>query len=284
MNQENTMPEPEKSTAPAKGPGLMPLIVVAIVIMAAVGGIFAYNEFLKPKIVPGQVNVILSIDYGNGTVEWHNVSTTNNSMTGVMTAALGNSNFQMGKSIEGVAYMENIGGVKNNGTVGGMTDSQSRWWVYSLNGTMAPLTGMTFESRHSLAPVKNQQTIAFIFAVSDGPSGIIDKVGISVTVKLDFGNGTTRQETVVTDNYTALGALEAMVGHENLDMTDYGTWGILVDGIEGVKTGSTVDGIADTSDYYWFWYVNDDFAMVGASQYVLQDGDVMEWTFEESAW
>jgi hypothetical protein len=260
------------------------MLVVTIVIIAAVGGIFAYSEFLKPEIVPGSIDVTISIDYGNGTVEWHNVSTTNNSMTGVMTAALGAGNFQLGKSIEGVAYMEAVRGVRNNGTVGGVTDSLSRWWVYSLNGTVAPPTGMTFESRHSLAPVKNGQKIAFSFAASDGPSGIMDKAGITVTVKLDFGNGTIRQETVVTDNYTALGALEALVGHENLDMTDYGAWGILVDGIEGVSTGSTVEGIADTSNHYWFWYVNGDFAMVGASQYVLQDGDTMEWSFEESQW
>ena len=123
----------------------------------------------------------------------------------------------------------------------------------------------------------------FNFETAEGPSGAIEKTGISVTVKLNYGNGTVEQDTVITQNFTALGALEAFVGYEKLDITDYG-WGVLVDGINNVTTGSTVEGIDDTSNYYWMWYVNDDFAMVGASQYVLQDGDVMEWNFEESTW
>jgi hypothetical protein len=278
------MPEPERTTPPKSRPGLLPLIVVAIVILAAVGGIFAYNEYMKPELVPGEVSIALSIDYGNGTVEWHNITTTNNSMTGALAAAIGSANFNVNKSVEGVLFMESVKGVRNNGTIGGMPDAQSRWWQYSINGTAAPLTNLTFESRHALAPLKDCQRIDFKFIPAFGPIGIIDKSGITVTVKLNYGNETTIEETIVTDNYTALGALEEIVGYENLAMTDYGAWGFIVDGINDVTTGATVDGISDTSNYYWLWYVNDDFAMVGASQYVLQDGDVMEWRFEESIW
>ena len=264
-------------------PGIKPLIVVAIVIIAAVGGIFLMNSFMEPDIEPGSVSVSLSIDYGNGTVEWYNVTTTNNSVPGVLSEAIGADNIVDERSIEGVQFFGNIRGVKNNGTVGGLADSSDRWWTYSINGTLAPMTDKTFESRETIAPVRNGQNLKFIFALTEGPSGMIEKTGISVTVKLNYGNETVVEELVITDNYTALGALEEMVRYENLDITDY-DWGVLINGINNVTTGSTVEGIDDTSNYYWFWYVNDDFAYVGASQYVLQDGDVMEWSFEESTW
>ncbi|MDO9537205.1 MAG: DUF4430 domain-containing protein [Thermoplasmata archaeon] len=284
MSENNETVKTTSQAVPKSGPRMLPLIVVAIVIMAAVGGIFMFNKFMKPDIDPDEVNVSISINYGNGTVEWYNVSTVNNSMTGVLSQAIDDNNFVVEQSIEGVLYIESLRGVRNNGTVNGLADTEDRWWRYSINGTLAPLTNQTFDSRNTLAPIKNGQTIAFAFMKSDGPSGIVDKSGISITVRIDYGNGTVAEEIVTTSNYTALGALEAMVGHGNLDMTDHGGLGILVNGINGVSTGSTVEGIEDTSNYYWFWYVNDDFAYVGASQYVLQDGDVMEWRFEESSW
>ncbi|MCK5024151.1 MAG: DUF4430 domain-containing protein, partial [Thermoplasmata archaeon] len=205
------------------------------------------------------------------------------SVPGILAEAVGAGNLEDKRSIEGVLFFDNIRGVKNNGTVGGLADSSDRWWTYSINGTLAPMTNKTFESREILAPVRDGQDLEFVFALTEGPSGMIEKTGISITVKLNYGNGTVVSETVITDNYTAQGALEEMVGYENLDITDY-SWGVLVNGINNVSTGSSVEGIDDTSNYYWFWYVNDEFAMVGASQYVLQDGDVMEWSFEESSW
>ena len=269
--------------ASSSGLGIKPLIVVAIVIIASVAGIFVMNNLMEPDIVPNEISATLVIDYGNGTVEWYNVTTVNNSVPGILAEAIGAENIEAERSIEGVLFFENIRGVKNNGTVGGLTDSSDRWWTYSINGTLAPMTDKTFESRDSLAPVRDSQTLNFAFTVADGPSGMIEMTGISVTVKIDYGNGTVISETVITDNYTALGALEEIFGYENLDITDY-DWGVLVNGINNVNSGSTVEGIDDTSNYYWFWYINDDFAYVGASQYILQDGDVMEWSFEESTW
>ncbi len=276
------MNEEVKEASDSK-PGIKPLIVVAIMIIAAVGGIFVMNSLMEPDIDPNAVSVSLSINYGNGTVEWYNITTTNNSVPGILMEAVGNDNVETERSIEGVLFFNSIQNVKNNGTVGGLADSENRWWTYSINGTLAPMTTNTFQSKDDLAPIREGQKLNFIFAVAQGPSGAVEKTGISVTVKLNYGNGTVVEELIVTQNFTALGALEASVGYENLDITDY-DWGVLINGINNVTTGSTVEGIDDTSNYYWFWYINDDFAYVGASQYVLQDGDVMEWSFEESTW
>jgi hypothetical protein len=267
----------------ASRPKLGAIALVAVLVIAGLAGVLMMNKIMEPDIDPDAVSATLVIDYGNGTVEWHNVTTTNNSVPGMLREAVGPDNLRLNRSIEGVLFIEGIHEVENNGTVGGLADSRDRWWTYSINGTRAPATSLTFNSRDDLAPVRQDQTLNFVFSVSDGPSGLVEKTGISVTVRINYGNGTIISETIVTDNYTAMGALESLVGYENLDITDY-SWGVLVNGINGVSSGSTVAGIDDTGNYYWFWYVNDDYAMVGASQYVLQDGDVMEWNFEESTW
>lgn len=260
-----------------------PIIVVAVLIIAGMAGILIMNKFMEPNIEPNAVSVSVSIDYGNGTVEFHNVTSTNNSVPGILSEAVGPARVRMNRSIEGVSFFSGIRDVENNGTVGGLADTGNRWWTYTINGTLAPGTADTFRHRNELAPVRDGQVLEFSFAVADGPSGVIEKTGISVTVKINYGNGTVVSKSLITDNYTALGALEAAVGYGNLDITDYG-WGVLVNGINNVSTGSAVPGLNDTSNHYWFWYVNGDYAMVGASQYVLRDGDVMEWNFEESTW
>jgi hypothetical protein len=107
---------------------------------------------------------------------------------------------------------------------------------------------------------------------------------VTVTLNIDYGNGSVDSSTITTVNYTALGILEEKVGIENLDMTHYEGLGWLVNGINGVENGATVPGIDDTSAYYWQYYVNDELGPVAAERYALCEGDVLEWRFEEIAW
>lgn len=265
------------------GLGWKPIAVVAVVVVAAVAGIFLVDELVKVEVNPLEVSAALMIDYGDGKVEWYNVTTVNNTIPGILAAGIGDGGYEMGRGIEGVAFVESIGHVKNNASVQGIDDTSGMWWMYSMNGTQAPVTSEAFAAKNDIAIVREGQTIELEFVEADGPSGVFEKTGISVTVNIDYGNGTFQNQTIITNNFTALGALEEAVGFENLDMQDFG-WGAFVNGIGGVSTGTEVEGIDDTSAYYWLWYINDDYAMVGAGQYVLQDGDVMEWAFEESTW
>ena len=255
------------------------MVIVALVIGAAIGGIILMQDMNKVEIDPNEVSATLVIDYGNGDVEWYNVTTVNNTLPGVLSASIGDDRYDMERSIEGVAYLGSIDDVANNVTVQGIGDTAGMWWSYSFNGTQAPVTSQAFAAKDDIAIVRDGQTIELKFMLGDGPSGVFDKTGISVKVNIDFGNGTYLNQTIITDNYTALGALEEAVGYDNLDMQDFG-WGAFVNGIDGISTGSTVEGIDDTSAYYWLWYINDGYASVGAGQYVLQDGDVMDWRFE----
>lgn len=50
------------------------------------------------------------------------------------------------------------------------------------------------------------------------------------------------------------------------------SFGSLVESIDGVING--------TDKKYWIYYVNGKTAEVGADQYKLQQGDVVEWKFE----
>ncbi len=259
--------------------GWMPMVIVALVIGAAIGGIILMQEMNKVEINPDEISVTLIIDYGNGDVEWHNVTTTNNTLPGVLAASIGDDMFEMGRSMEGVAYLESINNVANNVTVQGIGDTASMWWSYSFDGFQAPVTNESFVAKDDIAIVHDGQEIDVNFIVADGPSGVFEQTGISVEVIINFGNGTYQNHTMITDNYTALGALEEAVGYDSLDMQDFG-WGEFVNGIEGISPGSTVGGIDDTSAYYWIWYIDGEYGPVGAGQYVLQDGDSVEWVFE----
>ena len=49
-----------------------------------------------------------------------------------------------------------------------------------------------------------------------------------------------------------------------------------ISGIHGVVNGH--------EGRYWQYYVNGQFSMVGCSQYILHDNDMVEWRFEQPHW
>ncbi|WP_020619352.1 S-layer homology domain-containing protein [Paenibacillus daejeonensis] len=63
--------------------------------------------------------------------------------------------------------------------------------------------------------------------------------------------------------------LEA-VGEDELEYTVDPEYGVFVEGILGL------DG---TASDWWMFNVNDEFSMVGASSYIVEDGDVLEWLY-----
>lgn len=57
-----------------------------------------------------------------------------------------------------------------------------------------------------------------------------------------------------------------------IEYTEY-DFGNYITSIEGFESGA--------DDKYWVYYINGNSAVVGASDYVLQPGDVIQWKFEE---
>lgn len=49
-------------------------------------------------------------------------------------------------------------------------------------------------------------------------------------------------------------------------------FGVMVEGLQGQRA---------TKDHYWALYLNDEYALAGASQTELKEGDRVKWVFEE---
>lgn len=87
-------------------------------------------------------------------------------------------------------------------------------------------------------------------------------------------NGTSHIVEIpnTTTLYDALSAL-ANTDDIQIHAVAYPGLGQFIDSINGIK---------NTSDQYWVYYINEISASVGASGYTLQPNDVIEWKFERS--
>lgn len=104
---------------------------------------------------------------------------------------------------------------------------------------------------------------------------------ISVSVFIDYGNGNTTTHHVRTVNGTALGALlEAAMPQNGGFVVETTYWASL--------DATLVDRIGDRTNgddgRYWQYRVNGEYVNAGADRCILSDGDLVEWSFEESNW
>ena len=60
----------------------------------------------------------------------------------------------------------------------------------------------------------------------------------------------------------------------SVSSTDYGDLGILIERINGYENGS--------SNQYWQYWVNNEYADVAANQYAVRPGDAIMWKFPSS--
>jgi len=66
-------------------------------------------------------------------------------------------------------------------------------------------------------------------------------------------------------------ALDLIQANAQVETQDYGDAGQFV---------TSINGLAGNNEYYWAFYVNNDYAQQGASQTVLQAGDVIRFVYE----
>jgi hypothetical protein len=111
------------------GPGPLPLIIVVVVVIAAVGGILAYNEFLKPE--PALVTATIKIDFGNGTVLTEEVGSDNNTALGLLRTYVGEENLE-----ESGGFIVSIYGVDSVDDIPELAGTVARYWLYYVNGEM----------------------------------------------------------------------------------------------------------------------------------------------------
>ena len=103
-----------------------------------------------------------------------------------------------------------------------------------------------------------------VMAAAAGTQGTITVIGT------DEANPLLAEQTVTYDEKeTAAQVLEKVVGEKNVEYTHY-DFGDMITGINGLKAEGT---------NYWAFYVNGVNAQVGASSYVVHDGDKLSFRY-----
>lgn len=100
---------------------------------------------------------------------------------------------------------------------------------------------------------------------------------ITVTLNVDTGEDIFKYQ-IQTDNSTAFGVLEK--ARERTDLT------FQADYNEKYQSHiiNSINGVESTDTAYWIFYLNGEMASVGVDQQYIQDGDIINFKFEESPW
>lgn len=87
-----------------------------------------------------------------------------------------------------------------------------------------------------------------------------------ITLIVDYGNGTVKtwEDFELSDYNTT--AFDALKNWCDIEYTDYGNMGILVEGVDGISGN-------------WLYSINDEFPGVSANKYNLKNGDTVKWIF-----
>lgn len=107
------------------------------------------------------------------------------------------------------------------------------------------------------------------------PSGVNQPINEKVSLMLDFGNGEIKTFTDLdfTENQNVFDLLKQVTEKNNIELLykDYGgDLGVFIESIGGVK---------NNNDSWWQYWVNNKYSEIGASNYIIQLGDVIEFKF-----
>jgi len=100
----------------------------------------------------------------------------------------------------------------------------------------------------------------------------VKEAEIRVDLTIDYGNGDTQifPQEVLRSGETVLDLLENLerLHGITLQKRDFPGLGVFIEAIHGVH---------NTNNSYWQFWVNEEYAQVGASQFKLQDSDKVLW-------
>lgn len=102
----------------------------------------------------------------------------------------------------------------------------------------------------------------------------------TVDLIIDFGEADDKQEynnVEIAEGGTVLDLLKKITEENNLefDYKDYGGGlGAFIESINNVKNDSS-------KNLWWQYWINDKYAILGASNYEMKDGDIIEWKYIE---
>lgn len=100
---------------------------------------------------------------------------------------------------------------------------------------------------------------------------------IIVDLVLDFGEEDIRSfdNIELKEDISVFGLLQKVTSENDLELgyKDYGSdLGVLVESISNITNNPV-------SDLFWNYWVNDTYAEIGASNYYLENGDIVKWKY-----
>ncbi len=113
----------------------------------------------------------------------------------------------------------------------------------------------------------------------DSQSQEIQELGqlTDLTVVIEYSSNDVMevQNLVATNNQSALDLLSNLAKESDIEIEvkDYGNLGSMVEMIGGKRNGE------DNS--FWQYWVNGEYSQVGATDYKLKSGDLIEWKFTD---
>jgi len=119
--------------------------------------------------------------------------------------------------------------------------------------------------------------ILAVYALTIDDVGIQNGTGVQADTVLTFPNGSIwrfSNISLTAGNTTVLNMLNAVASEGNftVETTYYGQYdSLLVDAIAGIENGQ--------DDNYWLYWINGDYASVGADRQPVRTGDTVEWRF-----
>ncbi|MBD3196212.1 MAG: hypothetical protein GF317_14235 [Candidatus Lokiarchaeota archaeon] len=105
-----------------------------------------------------------------------------------------------------------------------------------------------------------------LFATSFSTPPVNDKLEnvSNITLVVDYGNGTVYTESNFDLTNYETTAFDALDEWTEIIYTDYGTQGLLVEEINGIKAN-------------WKYSINGEYQGIASNKYNLKDGDIVEW-------
>ena len=100
-----------------------------------------------------------------------------------------------------------------------------------------------------------------------------ENAGDGIVLIVNYNNGSRKYVeniTVTSENNTVFDVLKAFC---DVDYTEYHSGSVFIDAI---------DGIENKDPNWWQYWVNDEYAPVGASDYHLDDKDKVKWVYGNS--
>ena len=101
---------------------------------------------------------------------------------------------------------------------------------------------------------------------------------IIATLKIDFGGGEVRtfNDIELEEGATVFALLKKTAEKNNLELSfkEFPGTGVFIESIDGLPIGTE-------NNKWWQYWVNEEYANVGASSFKLKNGDSIEWKYIE---